>query len=157
MSEPNEAVSENTDPESIEKATTPKEKFGVDTHTSMMDGSSSSHVFLSIHMSDSFIHAFSGAMGGFMSGIATCPLDVIKTKLQAQGAFRKALVEGGKASTGVIYKGFRGSVGTIWREEGLRGFYRGLGPIVMGYLPTWGVYFYVYEGLKKRLERKSKF
>ncbi|RPA79840.1 mitochondrial carrier [Ascobolus immersus RN42] len=101
-------------------------------------------------MSDSFIHAFAGAMGGFMSGIATCPLDVIKTKLQAQGAFRRALAEGGKPTTDVIYKGFTGSVRTIWKDERLRGFYRGLGPIVMGYLPTWGVYFFVYEDLKQR-------
>ncbi|KAJ3456378.1 hypothetical protein MRS44_016401 [Fusarium solani] len=32
------------------------------------------------------LNAFSGAVGGFASGIFTCPLDVIKIRLQAQGS-----------------------------------------------------------------------
>ncbi|GKT91202.1 mitochondrial carrier protein [Colletotrichum tofieldiae] len=35
--------------------------------------------------SDAQFNALSGAVGGFTSGVVTCPLDVIKTKLQAQG------------------------------------------------------------------------
>lgn len=89
-----------------------------------------------------------------MSGIATCPLDVIKTKLQAQGAYKAAIAaQSSKEASELIYKGFLGSASTIWKEERIAGFYRGLGPIVMGYLPTWGVYFYVYEGLKKRFHK----
>ena len=36
----------------------------------------------------------------------------------------------------------------IWRDEGIRGLYRGLGPIIMGYLPTWAVWFTVYNKSK---------
>ena len=44
----------------------------------------------------------------------------------------------------------------IWREEGVRGMYRGLGPLILGYLPTWMVYFTVYEKTKATLEPGSR-
>ena len=39
----------------------------------------------------------------------------------------------------------------IFAQAGLRGFYRGLGPTVLGYLPTWAIYFSVYDEVKSRL------
>ncbi|KAI5285676.1 hypothetical protein KEM52_002336 [Ascosphaera acerosa] len=33
----------------------------------------------------------------------------------------------------------------ILRDEGVRGFYRGLAPMLLGYLPTWAVYMTVYD------------
>ena len=47
-----------------------------------------------------------------------------------------------------MYNGLVGTATIIWRSEGLRGMYRGLGPIVMGYLPTWAVWFTVYNKAK---------
>lgn len=32
----------------------------------------------------------------------------------------------------------------------MRGLYRGLGPTILGYLPTWAIYFAVYDGIKTR-------
>lgn len=92
--------------------------------------------------SDDSFAALAGATAGFTSGVVTCPLDVIKTKLQAQGGFRAQ--SNTPLSTHPVYSGMVGTAKTIWREEGLRGMYRGLGPIIMGYLPTWAVYFTVY-------------
>lgn len=40
----------------------------------------------------------------------------------------------------------------ILREEGVRGLYRGLGPLILGYLPTWMVYFTVYGRAKVAME-----
>ncbi|RDW60877.1 hypothetical protein BP6252_12260 [Coleophoma cylindrospora] len=94
--------------------------------------------------SDSSFRALAGAAGGFTSGIITCPLDVIKTKLQAQGGFR-ARAPGQHA----VYSGMLGTARVIWQEEGLRGMYRGLGPIILGYLPTWAVWFTVYGKSKE--------
>lgn len=93
---------------------------------------------------DSTCQAMAGAAGGFMSGVVTCPLDVIKTKLQAQGGFRAR--NGGlpPAASNVVYRGMLGTARVIWKEEGLKGMYRGLGPIILGYLPTWAVWFTVY-------------
>jgi solute carrier family 25 folate transporter 32 len=36
----------------------------------------------------------------------------------------------------------------IWLKEGIRGLYCGLEPTVMGYLPTWAIYFSVYDWTK---------
>ena len=42
----------------------------------------------------------------------------------------------------------KGTIRKIWVEDGLRGFYRGLGPTIFGYLPTWAIYFTVYDQSK---------
>lgn len=96
---------------------------------------------------DSQFNAMAGAIGGFTSGIVTCPLDVIKTKLQAQGGYTP-IDKGRHAGHPKLYNGLVGTASVIWREEGIRGMYRGLGPIVMGYLPTWAVWFTVYNKSK---------
>lgn len=96
---------------------------------------------------DTQFNAVAGAIGGFTSGIVTCPLDVIKTKLQAQGGYTPVDL-GRHAGHPKMYNGLVGTAKVIWREEGLRGMYRGLGPIVMGYLPTWAVWFTVYNEAK---------
>lgn len=82
-----------------------------------------------------------GAGAGLVSSIATCPLDVVKTTLQAQSAPR------GKDG----YEGVSKTCLRIYRQSGLRGFYRGLGPTIAGYLPTWGIYFTVYDFTKDKL------
>jgi solute carrier family 25 (mitochondrial folate transporter), member 32 len=103
-----------------------------------------------LNRSDSQFHAIAGAIGGFTSGIVTCPLDVIKTKLQAQGGYMP-IDKGRHAGHPRIYNGLVGTASVIWKQEGIRGMYRGLGPIVMGYLPTWAVWFTVYNEAKARI------
>ncbi|CAN8105661.1 unnamed protein product [Discula destructiva] len=102
------------------------------------------------HASESQFNALSGAVGGFTSGIVTCPLDVIKTKLQAQGGLAH-LNDGRHVGQRKMYNGLLGTAKVIWRDEGLRGMYRGLGPIILGYLPTWAVWFTVYNKSKREL------
>jgi len=126
-------------------------------------------------ITDPLISAISGAIAGLASGIIVCPLDVIKTKLQAQGGFssmRKRLAPHGhgvgsaaigrgmadRATMGgrvLAYRGLVGTARTIWTEEGVRGMYRGLGPLILGYLPTWTVYFTVYEKSKDVLGNRK--
>lgn len=103
-----------------------------------------------VQASDWHFNALAGAVGGFTSGIVTCPLDVIKTKLQAQGGFT-AGQQGGHLVRTKAYEGLVGTASVIWKEEGIRGMYRGLGPIIMGYLPTWAVWFSVYNQSKQYL------
>ncbi|KAI1502827.1 folate transporter/carrier [Biscogniauxia marginata] len=104
--------------------------------------------------SESQFNALSGAVGGFTSGIVTCPLDVIKTKLQAQGGFSPA-AKGGHVGHHRVYSGLLGTARVIYREDGLRGMYRGLGPIILGYLPTWAVWFTVYNKSKKFMAEQN--
>ncbi|KAI8084229.1 mitochondrial carrier domain-containing protein [Gilbertella persicaria] len=83
---------------------------------------------------ETFKHSIAGAGAGLISSIITCPFDVVKTKLQNQSR-----------------RDYRGTIGTfksICIEEGLSGFYRGLTPTVVGYLPTWAIYFTVYDVCK---------
>ena len=87
-----------------------------------------------------------GAGAGFVASVVTCPLDVVKTRLQAQHLARDA--EG--------YEGVRSTIRRIWRQAGVRGFYRGLGPTLGGYLPTWGIYFTVYDMVKDQLGSWAK-
>ncbi|KAI3403426.2 hypothetical protein KGF56_003710 [Candida oxycetoniae] len=95
-----------------------------------------------------------GAASGFLAGVVVCPLDVIKTKLQAQGGSGSGSGSGGKGegggggSAGRQVLGFRDTLKMILRTEGIRGLYRGLVPITIGYLPTWTIYFTVYEETK---------
>ncbi|KAL6234217.1 hypothetical protein BDW75DRAFT_213037 [Aspergillus navahoensis] len=91
---------------------------------------------------DWYIAPFCGASAGVASGIVTCPLDVIKTKLQAQGGFVR---RGKMVEAKTIYRGMLGTGKVIWREDGIRGLYQGLGPMLLGYLPTWAVYLAVYD------------
>lgn len=102
---------------------------------------------------DGPINALCGASAGVASGIVTCPLDVIKTRLQAQGSFRPRNYTG---PTRVVYKGLTGTARIIWSQDGIRGLYRGLGPMLLGYIPTWAVYMSTYEFTKDFLADKME-
>ncbi|KAK3377733.1 mitochondrial carrier domain-containing protein [Podospora didyma] len=108
-----------------------------------------------VNASPSQFHALAGAIGGFTSGVVTCPLDVIKTKLQAQGGLNAAQ-KSHQLGRAQVYEGLVGTASVIWREEGIRGMYRGLGPIILGYLPTWAVWFTVYNKSKIWLGQHSQ-
>ncbi|CAK3867481.1 Mitochondrial nicotinamide adenine dinucleotide transporter 2 [Lecanosticta acicola] len=102
-----------------------------------------------ITLSPASVNSFSGAMAGMASGIVTCPLDVIKTKLQAQGSFSFPDLAHKNPKATTIYHGLMGTARTIIHQDGLKGMYRGLGPMLMGYLPTWAVYMAVYDSSRE--------
>ncbi|KAL8832672.1 MAG: hypothetical protein Q9191_000125 [Dirinaria sp. TL-2023a] len=95
----------------------------------------------------------SGATAGALAGIVSCPLDVIKTKLQAQGGFQPRQ-EGAKFPK-AAYRGVQGTAAMIWKEDGLRGMYRGLGPMLLGYVPTWAIYLTVYNKTQAYFRTKT--
>ena len=90
-----------------------------------------------------YVAPFCGASAGVASGIVTCPLDVIKTKLQAQGGFSRRGAQ--MADSKSLYRGMLGTGKMIVREDGIKGLYQGLGPLLLGYLPTWAVYLAIYD------------
>ncbi|KAL1917452.1 uncharacterized protein VTP21DRAFT_3845 [Calcarisporiella thermophila] len=96
---------------------------------------------------DNLKHTIAGGCAGFISCIVTCPLDVVKTRLQNQGV----PMPGAKH-----YRGTASTLTRIWQEEGIRGLYRGLGPTMLGYLPTWSVYFTAYDLCKSQLSSDAE-
>ncbi|KAI8342974.1 mitochondrial carrier domain-containing protein [Chlamydoabsidia padenii] len=90
-------------------------------------------------------HAIAGAGAGAVSSMVVVPLDVVKTRLQNQGKVQPGAL---------VYQGTIGTLSRIWNEEGIRGLYRGLGPTIFGYLPTWAIYFTVYDYCKAHWGRK---
>ena len=105
----------------------------------------------STNISSAGVSSISGAVGGAASGIVTCPLDVIKTKLQAGNSFYASNAHRSGPPASQLYHGMVGTARTIMRQDGVRGMYRGLAPMLIGYLPTWAVYMAVYEKSREAL------
>lgn len=74
----------------------------------------------------------SGAVFGLVSPIVGHPLDSIKTKMQAEAAHKTS--------------GFAHVVRSVWKAEGVRGFYRGFIPPLVGSMAYRGVLFSAYGG-----------
>lgn len=108
---------------------------------------------LSTRVPHVWVAPFCGGAAGVASGIVTCPLDVIKTKLQAQGGFARR--NGVTMETKALYRGMWGTGKVILREDGIRGLYQGLGPMLMGYLPTWAVYLAIYDRSREYYYEKT--
>ncbi|KAF9582157.1 hypothetical protein BGW38_000571 [Lunasporangiospora selenospora] len=85
--------------------------------------------------------ALAGFTGGAVSTIFLHPLDLIKTRFQVNAAQKAPRLGGTLRSFQEIYRG-----------EGFRhGLYRGLTPNFAGATVSWGLYFYLYAGIKARM------
>lgn len=113
-------------------------------------------------------HIIAGAAAGSMTSLITCPLDVVKTRMQYLPILRDQMKQGNKGMLANLtsaqsnnqskqrpYRGTLISLRRIWAEEGLRGLYRGLGPTLLGYLPTFSIYFPAYHNYKYYLAKAS--
>lgn len=80
-----------------------------------------------------------------ISGLAKCfatsvtyPYQLVRARLQMHDAGR-------------LYSGVRDVVSQVRRKEGLRGFYKGLGPNLLRVMPSTFITFLVYENTKSHL------
>ncbi|KAG5533440.1 hypothetical protein RHGRI_027566 [Rhododendron griersonianum] len=78
----------------------------------------------------------------FMSSMVTFPLDLVRRRMQLEGA-------GGRAR--VYTTGLFSTFGYIIRAEGLRGLYRGILPEYFKVVPSIGIVFMTYEKMKQIL------
>lgn len=83
----------------------------------------------------------SGMGAGVLCTILCAPLDVVKVRMQIQGGLKVHKYEGNIASM------LRG----IYREEGIRGIFRGVGPALCTIPLFWGVYWPMYDYSKAYL------
>ena len=85
---------------------------------------------------NSWVHLSAAALAGIVTGTATNPIWVVKTRLQ--------LVQGDKKVLG----GSWNCIKKIMREEGIRGFYKGLSASYLG-VTEGTIQWVLYERLKK--------
>jgi len=83
----------------------------------------------------------SGGVAGTVAACITNPLEVIKTQLQSSN--RKFL--GANGNPMQIGK-------TIFNQDGISGFFRGLPPTLVGIIPSRSAYFYAYNSMKSFLD-----
>ncbi|KAB2013595.1 hypothetical protein ERO13_D09G148700v2 [Gossypium hirsutum] len=83
-----------------------------------------------------------GSLSGIASSTATFPIDLVRRRMQLEGAAGRARV----------YKtGLTGTFRHIIHSEGLRGLYRGILPEYYKVVPGVGIVFMTYETLKMLL------
>jgi solute carrier family 25 (mitochondrial thiamine pyrophosphate transporter), member 19 len=82
----------------------------------------------------------SGAAAGATATAATYPLDLLRTRFAAQGNER-------------VYTSLRRAVADIARDEGPKGYFRGLAPALAQIVPFMGVFFATYETLRLPMAR----
>ncbi|KAJ5232634.1 Mitochondrial carrier protein RIM2 [Penicillium chermesinum] len=98
---------------------------------------------------DPLVHLLAGAIGGFATAIVTSPLDVLRTRLQSdfyQSSSRSSSSTAIPSNTN--HKTLR-IIGNIYKAEGWRTFFRGLGPSLAGVVPASAIKFYVYGNCKR--------
>lgn len=122
-----------------------------------------------------FVHLVGGGLGGSMGALATCPLEVIQTRLQSS-AFRiqrtistkvavpamstAGLSPAGDFTTSIPRSKFTGILSYarfMVRSEGVFSLYKGLGPTLLGVTPSRAIYFGLYTKLKESLNNSGFF
>ncbi|XP_054159159.1 mitochondrial carrier protein Rim2-like [Oppia nitens] len=114
---------------------------------------------------DTLIHLFAGGVGGTIGAIVTCPLEVVKTRLQSSVACFSAhhvltpTLSAAAATTAAgrhhhHHHQSNPSV-SLWRcirhivdTEGPKSLFKGLGPNLIGVAPSRAIYFSTYSTVK---------
>ena len=95
----------------------------------------------------SFVQNFlAGGIAGTIGAAITCPLEVVKTRLQS--SLYQQTITTQKQS---IYQHFKGVIDIIImtsRQEGIGALWKGLGPTLVGVVPARSIYFGVYTKSK---------
>ncbi|PIK46358.1 putative solute carrier family 25 member 36 [Apostichopus japonicus] len=97
---------------------------------------------ISQSISPQVIHLVAGGCGGTVGAVITCPLEVVKTRLQSSKASIKFLPTPNINVDGAVTHVSRRSLGvfqslkTICIEEGGSALFRGLGPNLVGIAPS---------------------
>jgi len=87
-------------------------------------------------------HLLAGVSGGVASTLVLHPLDLVKIRFAVNDGLHSR----------PKYDGLQHAFKSIWRDEGIRGLYRGVTPNVWGAGCAWGLYFLFYNSLKAWLQ-----
>ncbi|KIJ65407.1 hypothetical protein HYDPIDRAFT_88335 [Hydnomerulius pinastri MD-312] len=104
---------------------------------------------------NSYVHLGAAAIAGIVTGTATNPIWVVKTRLQLTASERRhpsslssVAPSATKAPTARLFGGSYAMVKQIFREEGVRGFYKGLSASYLG-VTEGTIQWVLYERLKR--------
>lgn len=100
--------------------------------------------------SDALTHLMqfgAGALAGFVNTLVLSPLDVVKTRLQAQGS---GILQNAN------YRGPIDALTSMLRQEGFQSYYRGLSASLWAFVPNWAIYWYSYESFKRLYTRRGR-
>jgi len=89
-----------------------------------------------------------GGVGGTVGAIVTCPLEVVKTRLQSSTTAPAVQVP---ARLGYGYSIIWSNLTQIVSQEGVTGLFRGIGPTLVGVAPSRAIYFWAYSSAKHKL------
>ncbi|KAK2831647.1 hypothetical protein Q7C36_016733 [Tachysurus vachellii] len=105
---------------------------------------------------DTLGHLFAGGCGGTVGAILTCPLEVVKTRLQSSSitlyiSRLELSTMNGATMTRVATPSPLHCLKMILEKEGPRSLFRGLGPNIVGVAPSRAIYFAAYSSTKERM------
>ncbi len=108
-----------------------------------------------------WVHLISGGLGGMCGAIFTSPFDVVKTRLQSS-VYREAYKShaGSNSITGSMAKHFKETCSIIYKVykvEGPRALFKGLGPNLVGVIPARSINFFTYGYTKDVLKKTDYF
>jgi solute carrier family 25, member 33/36 len=93
---------------------------------------------------EAIISIFAGGIGGGVGALVTCPLEVVKTRMQALSHRNLAAQQKQPLGYGVAR-----ALRHVWMTEGMRGMFRGIVPTLVGVVPARSLYFTTYTSLKR--------
>ncbi|KAG5421535.1 RIM2 [Candida metapsilosis] len=104
-----------------------------------------------------WVHFVAGGVGGTVGAVVTCPLDVVKTRLQSDvyhNVYNTSVKSGNPirqayqhlAETGSALRG-------MYVNEGVTSLFKGLGPNLVGVIPARSINFFTYGATKDFLIR----
>ncbi|KAI9292610.1 mitochondrial carrier protein RIM2 [Neoconidiobolus thromboides FSU 785] len=101
------------------------------------------------------LHFIAGGVGGSIGTIIFSPLEVIKTRFQSSLYQENKLKLNQKLglwnSTKFHIADTLSSVRNLYRNEGFKALFKGLGPTLSGVIPSRSIYFFSYGNGKKML------
>lgn len=98
-----------------------------------------------------WVHFVAGASGGAIGAVITGPFEVVKTRLQSSQSAQFTLASGEHSTAFARSKTLQCLQDTA-RKEGIRGLWRGIGPNLVGVVPSRSIYFSTYSLVKRNLK-----
>ncbi|QPG75799.1 hypothetical protein FOA43_003161 [Brettanomyces nanus] len=108
-----------------------------------------------------WVHFVSGGLGGMCGAIFTSPFDVVKTRLQSSVFHEVYKTQvGSRSLVSSIGKHFQETcsiIYNVYKIEGSRALFKGLGPNLIGVIPARSINFFTYDYTKGLLKKTDYF